>query len=530
LQNSDQPSPLPVLTDQPAPEQSVALPADSRPSTISRLFAINIVQIAAGFLLIASVMAFIQFSGSAILDNDGYYHIRWSRMLAEAAPSLPPFKSLPLTTLNESDYADHHYLFHMMLIPFASGDMRVGAKMAAVFFSSLGITSLFALLVVYKVPYRWLWLAPMIASSEPFLYRMSMTRAPALSIVLLGIAIYLLLKRKLLWLGVLSFLFVWSYSLFPLILALAAAYTVSIYFAERRIDFAPVLVCAVGIAVGLVINPYFPENIWLFRDHLIMKLTAEYSVDVGIEWYPYESWTLLASSGLAFTLFIAAAIAFDWRSRIHDIKPLFFLIVAMMFLVMAFKSRRFIEYWPPFAVLFAAFTFVPKLSNFRWEDIGRRRDRVIASIAAACLAIACIAAMEMSVMGARGAVKHEADPEAYQGASQWIAENVPKGSLIFNTDWDDFPMLFYYNPDYAYIVGLDPTYLYDRNPELWRLYERITLGRESDTAPLIRDRFGAEFVFTDNDHTAFLSEAEESEDFEIVYKDSDTTVLKIISK
>jgi hypothetical protein len=138
--------------------------------------------------------------------------------------------------------------------------------------------------------------------------------------------------------------------------------------------------------------------------------------------------------------------------------------------------------------------------------------------------------MEMSVMGARGAVKHEADPEAYQGASQWIAENVPKGSLIFNTDWDDFPMLFYYNPDYAYIVGLDPTYLYDRNPELWRLYERITLGRESDTAPLIRDRFGAEFVFTDNDHTAFLSEAEESEDFEIVYKDSDTTVLKIISK
>lgn len=529
LQNADQSSPSPVLTDQSAPELPAQLPADSGPSTISRLFAINIIQITVGFLLITAVMAFIQFSGPAILDNDGYYHIRWSRMLAEAAPFPPLFKSLPLTTLNESDYADHHYLFHVMLIPFTFGDIRVGAKMAAVVFSSLGITSLFALLVAYKVPYRWLWLAPMLASSEPFLYRMSMTRAPALSLVLLGIGTYLLFKRKLLWFGVLSFLFVWSYSLFPLILAFAAAYTISIYLAERRIDFAPVIVCAAGIVAGLMINPYFPENIWLFRDHLMMKLTAAYSVDVGIEWYPYESWTLLSSSGLAFSVFIAALIAFDWRSRSQNIKPLFFLIIAVIFLVMTFKSRRFIEYWPPFAVLFAAFTFGPKLSNFRWEDVGHMRDRVIASATAATLAIACIAAMEMFVMGARAAVKSEADPEAYKDASRWIAENVPKGSVIFNTDWDDFPMLFYYNPDYAYVVGLDPTYLYDRNPELWRLYERITLGRESNPAPLIRDRFGAEYVFTDNDHTAFLSEAENSGDFEIVYVDSDTTILKIIS-
>lgn len=472
-------------------------------------------------------MAAIQFSGPAILDNDGYYHIRWSRMLADAAPFPPPFKSLPLTTLNESDYADHHYLFHVMLIPFTFGDMRLGAKTAAVVFSSLGILSLFALLVIYEVPYKWLWLGPVIASSEPFLYRMSMTRAPALSLVFLGAAAWLLLRRKLLLFGLLSFLFVWSYSLFPLIFAFAATYTISIYLAERRIDLAPMLVCAAGIMAGLVINPYFPQNIWLFRDHLMMKLTVAYSVDVGIEWYPYESWTFLASSGLAFAIFIAALIAFDWRSRLHDIKPLFFLIIGIIFLVMAFKSRRFIEYWPPFAVVFAAFTFGPKLSNFMWNEFGQKRDLVIASVTACILAIVCIGAMEMAVMGARLGVRSEADPETYKGASEWIAENVPKGSVIFNTDWDDFPMLFYYNPDYAYVVGLDPTYLYDRNPELWRLYERITLGRDRNPAPSIRDRFGAEYVFTDNSHTAFLSEAEDSGDFTIVYQDEDTTVLKI---
>ena len=96
-----------------------------------------------GLALILVVMGWIQFGGPAILDNDGYYHIRWAAMLRENWPHLPAFKALPLTTLNEQDYVDHHYLFHVLLIPFTWGDLRTGAKLAAVVFSSLGIASLF---------------------------------------------------------------------------------------------------------------------------------------------------------------------------------------------------------------------------------------------------------------------------------------------------------------------------------------------------------------------------------------------------
>ena len=103
-----------------------------------------ILQVVLAFVLISTVMALIQFSGKAILDNDGYYHIRWSRMLRESFPHLPPFKALPLTTLNEKEYVDHHYLFHLLLTPFTFGDMRIGAKLAAVAFSSLALTALFA--------------------------------------------------------------------------------------------------------------------------------------------------------------------------------------------------------------------------------------------------------------------------------------------------------------------------------------------------------------------------------------------------
>jgi hypothetical protein len=100
---------------------------------------------------------------------------------------------------------------------------------------------------------------------------------------------------------------------------------------------------------------------------------------------------------------------------------------------------------------------------------------------------------------------------------------------VFNTDWDDFPMLFYYSPKNAYVAGLDPTYLHDQDAELWNLYVNITLGRESNAGPLIRRRFGAEFVFTDNQHGDFLNKAKASGAFEIAYTDKHTTVLRVLA-
>jgi hypothetical protein len=484
-------------------------------------------EITAGLALILAVMGWIQFGGPAILDNDGYYHIRWAAMLRESWPHLPAFKPLPLTTLDEQSYVDHHYLFHVLLIPFTLGDLRVGAKLAAVVFSSLGIASMFALLVTYRVRYRWLWLAPLFAGSEHFLYRMSMTRAPSWSLALLGVGTYLILKRKHLWVAALSFVFVWSYSLFPLMLVFALAYSITVYLSERRIDLWSALASAVGIAAGLVINPYFPKNLTLLREHLLMKYTGSYAVDVGVEWYPYETWVMLGISAVAFAVYFLGLLAFEYRERVHDLTPLFYLIVSVMFLLLVFKSRRFIEYWAPFAVLFAAFTISPRIERMNFAWLARTRDRAIAAVAAAVVTTAALLWMGGCIWQARQDVRSETDPFAYRGASEWIAANTPPGSRIFNTDWDDFPMLFYYSPKNTYIVGLDPTYLYDRDPELWKLYASITLGNEDNPAPLIRDKFDAEYVFTDNEHPDFLQIAEDSGDFEKVFEDKFATVLRV---
>ncbi len=313
-------------------------------------------------------MLWIQFASPALVGNDAYYHMRWSRMLRSSLPRLPAFTWLPLTVLRASDFVDQHFLFHVLLMPFTFGDLRLGAKLAAPLFSAFAIASIFGLLVVYRIPYRWLWLLPLVAGSEQFLYRMSMTRAPSLSLLLLAVGVYLILEHKFVPLAVLTFVFVWLYNMFPLILVFAFAYAVTIWLSERRFALGALYATSIGAALGLLINPYFPKDLLLIFHHVHMLLAETAAIDVGSEWYPFETWEMLAGNAVLFALCFAALLAFDFRKRgsgLHlppsqkspDSRPLFFLILASLFLLMALRWRRFFEYWPPFAVLFAAFTF-----------------------------------------------------------------------------------------------------------------------------------------------------------------------------
>ena len=76
-------------------------------------------------------------------------------------------------------------------------------------------------------------------------------------------------------------------------------------------------------------------------------------------------------------------------------------------------------------------------------------------------------------------------------------ENIPAGERIFNCNWDDFPKLFFYDQKHSYVYGLDPNYLYSENPDLYKSLMDITNGKIDDPAPVIREKFGARYVFAD---------------------------------
>ena len=107
-------------------------------------------------------------------------------------------------------------------------------------------------------------------------------------------------------------------------------------------------------------------------------------------------------------------------------------------------------------------------------------------------------------------------------------DNIPAGERIFNCNWDDFPKLFFYNTKHSYAYGLDPNYLYSENPELYKLLIDLTNGKIDDPAPVIREKFGANYIFADaKENEELFAEALESGWAEMIYEDDEARILKI---
>ena len=518
--------------------------------------AIRILLLITGAIGITMVFWPLQFSTRSICcgDFDGYYHIMWSRLLWEGmkAHHLPQFIWLPLTTLNPRDYVDHHLLFHVFQIPFTwFRDLRLGAKIASLVFAVLAVFSCYWLLVRYRIRFALVWLVALLACSTPFLFRLNMAKAPPFAIIYLIIGIYFLFQKKYWLLLPLSFVFALTYDMFVLLIAAAVIWSMVVGWTERRFEWRPVVFVLVGTLAGLVINPYFPHNLVLLYEHLKIKLTlGSFSTKVGHEWYPYTSWEFMGNSVVACVAMVVGYVLFEPADRKRAHYPLFFLIFSTLLMVMNARWRRIAEYWPPFAILFAAFSVQPWLDGTRsiftqlprymldelqpfldrHEPAGlSRRREMLHWLAAAIVAVILAVVLGTNLRVTAKDIADSETHEFYRAGMQWVRSNVPAGEIVFNTDWDDFPRMFYFDPTHRYVSGLDPTYLFDRNKELSHLYDRITLGKEDDPGPLIRDRFGARYVFTDNSdiHTKFVTKALDSGWFEVVYEDEDCTILHI---
>lgn len=521
--------------------------------------AIRSADLLAGAIAIAMIFWWLQYSTSAICcgDYDGYYHIKWARLIWDnlRAGHFPPaFPWLPLTTLNSANYVDHHLLYHVILIPFTwFRDLQTGAKISAILFASLAVFSCYWLVVRYEIRYRLIWLLALLACSAPFLYRMNMAKAPPFAIIFLVIGTYLLFEKKHWPLLPLAFVFALTYDMFVLLILAVVIWTIVVAWTEERFEWRPLAWVLAGSALGLLINPYFPHNLYLFYEHARVKITASgFATKVGQEWYPYDTWEFVVNCLVALAAMLLGYITFDFGDRRRAQRPLFFLILSTAMLLMIMRWKRFAEYFPPFAILFAAFTLenfwrgravFTRLPDDVLEDLQPFLDREHASarlpeakheqtwlfIKAAAVAVVVGGALFANVYRTAKDIQ-ESDPrDYYSKGTLWMRANVPAGELIFNTDWDDFPRLFYYDPTHTYTSGLDPTYLLDQNSELSKLYDRITTGEEDDPGPLIRDRFGARWIFSDNtsDHDAFYDNALRSGWFERVYEDADCSVLRL---
>ncbi len=479
------------------------------------------------FLLFFLGMALIQFATPDMPDNDGFYHIKLAWLMRTEGLK-PDFPYLPLSILNEREFYDHHFLFHVALIPFTFGDLRTGAKWAAVTFASLAFLAVWYLFHRQRVPFAWLWALGLLGISDAFLFRMSITRAQSLSLGMLALAYAWLLEGKYKHLAVLGFIYVWMYDAFPLMIALAVLHFLAVALTERRFEFRPLLYTSAGILLGMLINPYFPDNLIFSYHHMLPKLADATSVRVGNEWYPYDTKQLLDNSLPALVAFAGGVLALGLSGRKMDVRTALALFVSLLFGLMLFQARRFVEYFPPFALIFAALAWTPMFESKPASEPSTGPWQRYLPVTVLALVVAL--GMARSISPARAAVDRSKPYGLYATASLWLEKNTPAGSRVFQTDWDDFPRLFYYNTHNTYLIGLDPTYLQLYDADLYDLWVDISQGDVEDPSRIIATTFGSRYIHTDLNHGDFLQVAAEDPGLKEVYRDDQAVIFEVVEQ
>ena len=481
------------------------------------------------FLLFFLGMAYGQFASLDLPDNDGFYHIKFAYLMRTQGLK-PDFIWLPLSILNQNEFYDHHFLFHVALIPFTFGNLLVGAKWAAVTFASLAFLAVRYLLYRQRVPFAWLWSLGLLGVSEAFLYRMSITRAQSLSLGLLVVGFLWLLEEKHKHLAVLAFVYVWMYDAFPLLLALGVLYMVAVALMEQRFEYRPILYIGAGIVLGMLINPYFPDNIIFSFRHMLPKFTDATSVSVGNEWFPYDTGQLLQNSFPSLAAFGSGALALGLSGRRMSLNTAFAFLVSLLFGLMLFQARRFVEYFPPFALIFAAFAWSPflfprldvliRVFSTPWAILQSNIPFIV-------LAFVISISLFKTLPALRSHMEDQKPYDLYAGASAWLEQNTTEGELVFQTDWDDFPRLFFFNTHNTYLIGLDPTYMQIYDPELYDLWVMIARGEVDRPSQFIANVFHARYVHSDLNHSKFLRQAENDSYLVEVYRDGQNVVFKV---
>jgi hypothetical protein len=476
-------------------------------------------------------LGLVQFASPDLVGVDGYYHIKLAYLMRTEGLK-PDFPYLPLTILNGREFYDHHFLFHIALMPFTFGDLRLGAKLAAVVFAGLAFLSTWNLLRNQRIRLAGLWALGLLAVSDAFLYRMSSTRAQSLSLAVLMLALDWLLRRKYRRLVVLAGLYVWLYNAFPLLLAVGLAYVLAGWLAEGRVERKPLLAIGAGIGLGLLVNPYFPYNLTFAWQHILPKLVGATAVSVGSEWYPYDTGQLLANSTLALAAFGSGVLALGLAPQRADRRTLTMLLLAGVFGLMLFQARRFVEYFPAFALVFAAFAWSPLVERYLQERRSAPaeglRARAVGWLPALVLVALIVPGSVRSLRAAGASVAESKPAETFAGAAAWLEANTPAGARVFQTDWDDFPRLFFHNTHNTYLVGLDPTYLQLYDADLYDAWVSVTRGRVERPSSVIWNVFGARYLVTDLNHEAFLEQAGADPGLERVYQDDHSAVYRLV--
>jgi len=516
-----------------------------------------------------------------ILCPDSFYHTKMALMIKDQG-LIQDFPWTQFTTYKDL-FVDHHFVYHLFLIPFlslptpdnldtfsAELDPLIKAKLGTAFFAALVFLFIYWLCRRLKIKLPFVWTLSGFLVSY-FILRLSLIRAPALSLILLILGFYFILKKKYLGLFFVYFFYVWTHGTWPLILIVAILYCLSqtvknltinwtnifienkkrlfqtikyafIYFFEKS-NVKILSTCIMGLFLGLVINPYFPKTLpfYWFQTIKIGVLNYQNKIGVGAEWYSPDPQMLFFSVLPILILWLISLAWFITKQKGQNSSSWFFVFVSTFFLLYTLKARRNIEYFVPSAIFLNGLIFTQIAKKINWgalkkhlKEFFQGPDNIfyfITTIISSILVIFFIGFyLNFSIKNLFQSYTNESRSlNSLQMASHWIKTNVPSEEIIFQSNWAIFPHLFYFNTQNYYINGLDQTFMYEKDKELYQDWLDLVSYHvdPNQTAQILKEKFKASYVLVDKNDERFTRLIEKSKFLKQVYKDDQASIYQI---
>jgi hypothetical protein len=434
------------------------------------------------FLAAAAVFFLLYFHSRELIEFDSYFHAKMGRLVLEKG-LIHEFPWM-FFTFQRDHYANPYLLFHVYLglwIKLLPLGQLVAVKLAMLVLVGLIAVVFFKVLKTFDGKWAWLGMAllPAMLSSHAY-QRLSFIRPHVLSILILLIGLWAILKKKWWLLGAASFFYAYSYSAPHLLPAVAFIASAVFSVKEKRLAWQPFTFSLGGLVAGLVANPYFPYDI-RYLDIVTFKMAAANLPGTPVEMLPLASWRVLTINWFSFLALFLSLLAVLFMGKKLSTKSLFLFVTTGAFFILLMRSYRFIEYWPFFATLtVAAIASDVVVSS---PLFGRWMKK--AGLLACAAAFLTIGALEFKKA-------YTQTPPVFPYASlkevmDVLDREANPGDIVYTDNWAMTMPMFYLSDKVYYLLMSDPQAMSTAYPGLFSLWSAINNGQVRENAlPQIR--------------------------------------------
>lgn len=453
----------------------------SKMSSKSNLNLKNLFSATGWFLFVFFFFFIVHTNINGFFGNDPYYHAAHSSYYFNQWHYLDNWIELHFFS---SRPVDPYLLFHKLGGKFISlFGKELGFKIYGSALAAVATSVFFVFLKLLKVKKPHLWTIFFLFSSTFFFSRLFLIRSYLLAIPLILSCYYLIKQEKWLYLLLISFFYSLYYTLGVFVLILAAAFAAVSFYENKEFYWQPLLYSFLGVSLGAALHPQplnYLHQIYVHTFEIFyLKLTGV-NLPTGTEINLDSFSDLLLNNYLTVLLYLPAIAVFFAgykKQQLKQYSPLF-VITLFWFLLMVFVPRA-VEYWHPFAILFAALIFsniklpesaLDKLKEkFYWKKKNITKGFLVL-VVSTLLVVNATATTTKRVKSH----KNSTEPEYFQDVAEYIQKDSNGRDLIFFTNWSLFPKFFYFNQQNRYITGFDPVYAYNYNQEKYWLWLNLS--------------------------------------------------------